>query len=56
MGDSLSVWIAENEIPLEREQKEFKVGLKFIFISDDDLAYIYYILQKEPLNNPGSAG
>ncbi|MBI3352651.1 MAG: PilZ domain-containing protein [Nitrospirae bacterium] len=46
------VW---TEINVERKQKEFRCGLKFRSISDDDLLYIQHFLHKQLQINPSSA-
>jgi hypothetical protein len=46
------VW---TEINVERKQKEFRCGLKFRSISDDDLLYIQHFLHKQLQINPDSA-
>jgi hypothetical protein len=46
------VW---TEINVERKQKEFRCGLKFRSISDDDLLFIQHVLHKQLQINPSSA-
>ena len=46
------VW---TEMNVERKQKEFRCGLKFRSIGDDDLLFIHHFLHKQLSINPASA-
>jgi len=46
------VW---TELQVERKQNEFRCGLKFRSILDDDLLYIQHFLHKQLQTNPDSA-
>ena len=46
------VW---TELQLERNQKEFRCGLKFHAIADDDLLYIQHVVHRQLRTDPGSA-